>query len=104
MSNQHLENYKEQYHKFVSLIVNYYNRHTTFLTNVSEISSTDCRRMLKEMRELEKEMMVSIREAYLTKLHGEKELKRLRREQRQHRLQRTQLFKKKNGANENVDP
>lgn len=80
MLNPSLDAYKEQHSKFVSIVVEYHNRHQDFVNTLSEASATDCRRMLRQLRALEKEMIPNIWDAFLINKKGMKEFKRLQRE------------------------
>jgi hypothetical protein len=83
MSNPKFDEYKEQYSKFVGIVVEYHNRHQDFVKNKSEISAQDLKRMLRQLRLLEKEMIANIWDAYIINKKGMKELLKMKQNRKE---------------------
>lgn len=77
MSSPELKKYDELYNKLVSIVVEYHNRNQEFKVKMSEIKVQDLRRMLRELRKIEKEMGHLIWAVYA---EGRAEARRLKQE------------------------
>ena len=83
MSNPSFDTYKQHYSKFIDIVAQYHNRHQDFSKNLSEIAAQDCKRMLRQLRALEKEMLPLIWDAYLVNKKGLKEVRKAQRAARE---------------------
>jgi hypothetical protein len=80
MSNPELERYKELYNSMVTTIANYHNRNQDFLKKTTELGAQDLRRMLRELRKTEKEMLSLVWDLFLIEKKGRAEARRLKKE------------------------
>jgi hypothetical protein len=80
MSNPELERYKELYNSMVTTIANYHNRNQDFLKKTTELGAQDLRRMLRELRKTEKEMLSLVWDIFLIEKKGRAEARRLKQQ------------------------
>jgi hypothetical protein len=80
MSNPDFDRYKVLYNQMVTTIANYHNRHQDFCAKITEVGAQDLRRMLRELRRLEKEMGGLVWDAFVVDKKGIAEARRLKKE------------------------
>lgn len=100
MSNPDFERYKEQYTKFISIVVEYHNSHQNFNRKITLSSTQDLKKVIREMRSLTKEMVSTVWDSYLVNKKGLEEARKHKREvseQRKKLKPPSQKGKRKNG-------
>lgn len=96
MSTPKLDQYKETYNKFVTLVVEYHNCHQDYMKLISIPRMRNLRRILRELKSVEKELFQYSFESHKEMVDANAE--RLRKN-REARAEKKRLKEIKNGLN-----
>jgi hypothetical protein len=85
MSSPEFERYLTQYNDFISLVVDYHNRHQDFVHRITGEKAKNLKSILRKLRALEKDMITNVWDIYNIDKRGIEEAKRKKLEIREMR-------------------